>query len=115
MGAGESVFLHPAAGLEVTSDLQWVVYLELVLSSKPYLKGICAVKYRWLSKFLPRIKHKVQWIDREEPIKATKNVDTETKKPIKAKETSEQKERDVASQRARYLKRKSLKRQLKSL
>ena len=127
-----NVFVHPssraACSAKAFSSWHWIVYLEVVISnSKPYLRGICSVKYdSEFAKLLPRIGHKVQWN------KETQNDDEVAKRRTlnhkhseNAESVSNSKQNDlekeklrkeeVDSVKQRYLKRKMLKQRLQSL
>ena len=46
------VYIHPSS---VLSDIQpkWIVFHELVYTTKPYVRNVCAVEYKWVQPLLP--------------------------------------------------------------
>jgi len=128
--SGQNVFVHPASkwsasGGKGPADWKWIVYLEVVLSTKPYLRGICSVKFQWMAELLPRISNKIQWIkdspndqsassDNKVAVQSA-SIEYEPQKEIKSKEELKQRQREMDSVKARYLKRKMLRQKLKSM
>ena len=117
----DNVYIHPSSISTSMDELKWIIYLEITYTSKPYMKGICCIKYEWIKKLLPKCGHKIKWIESKE-----NDVDDENKSKTNQNESSgnnkndgnKNKKRekiDVNSVKERYLKRKMLKNKLKSL
>ena len=47
------VFIHPSSAL-FQRQPDWVLYYELVLTSKEYMREVCAIDPKWLVEFAPR-------------------------------------------------------------
>ena len=47
------VFIHPSSAL-FQRQPDWVIYYELVLTSKEYMREVCAIDPKWLPEFAPR-------------------------------------------------------------
>ncbi len=47
------VFIHPSSAL-FQRQPDWVVYFELVLTSKEYMREVCAIDPKWLVELAPR-------------------------------------------------------------
>nr|XP_054762833.1 probable ATP-dependent RNA helicase DHX40 [Lytechinus pictus] len=55
-GHGIGVFLHPSSCLFGRDDeLDWVIYNEVLLTSKVFMRTVCPVKYEWVKELLPRL------------------------------------------------------------
>jgi len=50
---GHPVYIHPGSSL-FQRQPEWVVYHELVLTSKEYMRAVLAVDPRWLVELAPR-------------------------------------------------------------
>ncbi len=48
----QSVYIHPSSAL-FQHQPEWVVYHELVMTTKEYMREICAVDPKWLVEFAP--------------------------------------------------------------
>ncbi|XP_072979819.1 pre-mRNA-splicing factor ATP-dependent RNA helicase DEAH1-like [Typha angustifolia] len=49
----QTVFLHPSSGFAQKTAPTWVVYHELVLTTKEYMRGITKVRPEWLHEIAP--------------------------------------------------------------
>lgn len=49
---GQSVFIHPSSAL-FNKNPEWVVYHELVLTSKEYMREVCNIEPKWLVDVAP--------------------------------------------------------------
>eukprot|EP01083_Nonionella_stella_P177873 626615_1 len=127
-----NVFIHPSSVSSLMSsssmDFKWVVYLDILYTSKPFMRGICGIKYEWIKTLLPKMGHRIQWFEPEEKertndtedlsIKSTMN---ETKQTTNVQESNriekneKKKPANIDSVKERYLRRKMLKNKLKSL
>lgn len=47
------VFIHPSSAL-FQRQPDWVIYHELVLTSKEYMREVCAIDPKWLVELAPR-------------------------------------------------------------
>uniref|UniRef100_A0A8B9KDY0 Activating signal cointegrator 1 complex subunit 3 n=1 Tax=Astyanax mexicanus TaxID=7994 RepID=A0A8B9KDY0_ASTMX len=52
----EPVFIHPSSALHKTLP-EFVVYQEVMETTKMYMKGVCAVQADWIPKLLPQYCH----------------------------------------------------------
>ncbi|XP_030624373.1 putative ATP-dependent RNA helicase DHX37 isoform X3 [Chanos chanos] len=52
----DPVFIHPSSALHKTLP-EFVVYQEIMETSKMYMKGVCAVQPEWIPKLLPQYCH----------------------------------------------------------
>jgi len=50
---GQPVYIHPASAL-FNHQPEWVLYHELVLTTKEYMRSVMAVDPRWLTELAPR-------------------------------------------------------------
>lgn len=50
---GQPVYIHPGSAL-FQQNPEWVLYHELVLTTKEYMRGVMAVDARWLVELAPR-------------------------------------------------------------
>ena len=51
------VFLHPTSALTVVSPPPFVLFHELVSTSRPYMRTVSAVKSKYLEPLLPKLQH----------------------------------------------------------
>jgi len=49
------LWIHPSSSLRTVLP-KWVVYQELVFTSKAFIRQICAIEYAWVEHLLPRLK-----------------------------------------------------------
>ena len=47
--------LHPSSSLAEVQP-KWVVYQELVFTTKPFMRHACAIEYKWVQKLLPKLR-----------------------------------------------------------
>ncbi|KAL1920521.1 uncharacterized protein VTP21DRAFT_898 [Calcarisporiella thermophila] len=50
---GTPVYIHPSSAL-YNKNPEWVIYHELVLTSKEYMREVTAIEPKWLTEFAPR-------------------------------------------------------------
>jgi len=50
---GQTVYLHPSSSL-FHKNPDWVIYHELVLTSKEYMREVTAIDPKWLPEFAPK-------------------------------------------------------------
>jgi len=112
------LWIHPSSSLKTVLP-KWVVYQELVFTSKPFIRQVCAIEYQWVEHLLPRLKSAD--IDKLVGRKVSELKDTELVAPsisnaemeigeIKTTVKTEQPEsgNKVETARERYLQRKRL-------
>ena len=123
-----NVYIHPSSmSCMEYGDIEWIVYLDILYTSKPFMRGVCAVKYEWIRKLLPKMNDSFAWMNGEEEKKedcdenkvedkVAAMTEDELQKLRQAEiEKAKQKQNNIDSVRARYLKRKMLRNELKSL
>lgn len=49
---GQGVFIHPSSAL-FNKNPEWVIYHELVLTSKEYMREVCSIEPKWLVDVAP--------------------------------------------------------------
>ncbi|XP_072168143.1 probable ATP-dependent RNA helicase DHX40 [Diadema setosum] len=55
-GHGTVVFVHPSSCLfSRDEELDWVIYHEVLLTSKVFMRTVCPIKYEWVKDLLPRL------------------------------------------------------------
>lgn len=47
--------LHPSSALAEVEP-KWVVYQELVFTSKPFMRHVCAIEFKWVQTLLPKLR-----------------------------------------------------------
>ena len=50
---GTTVYMHPSSSL-FNNNPQWVIYHELVLTTKEYMRSVCAIDPKWLIELAPK-------------------------------------------------------------
>eukprot|EP00898_Chlorokybus_atmophyticus_P004046 jgi/Chlat1/4642/Chrsp3S05597 len=50
---GQQVYIHPSSAL-FQAQPDWVIYFELVLTTKEYMREVCAIDPKWLVELAPR-------------------------------------------------------------
>jgi len=50
----QQVFMHPSCSVYQRSP-QWVIYHEIVLTTREYMRGICTIEPQWLPEIAPRL------------------------------------------------------------
>ena len=53
MVEGQPVYIHPGSAL-FQQNPEWVIYHELVLTTKEYMRSVMAIDGRWLVDLAPR-------------------------------------------------------------
>ncbi len=55
-GHASSVLVHPSSALHGQQDgLDWVIFHEVVWTSKPYMRTLCPIRYAWVKDLLPKL------------------------------------------------------------
>ena len=50
------VLIHPSSSMFGDSDdVEWILYHELVWTSKVFARTVCPVQYAWIKDLLPKI------------------------------------------------------------
>nr|CCA15532.1 DEAD/DEAH box RNA helicase putative [Albugo laibachii Nc14] len=83
IGGSELVQIHPSSTLfQRKSPPQWVVYSELVFTTKHYIRSVMAFEKEWLVEIAPRFfKKNVRFVS-SEPINSVKVIFQELKKMV---------------------------------
>jgi ATP-dependent RNA helicase DHX40 len=120
-GHGSVLHIHPSSALFGLEDsLDWIVFHEVVWTTRIYARTVCPVRYEWLKELLPRL-HVVDVhmlsssgeVDRsidEKPTVLTVSEQEQTAEdaePTVNKLSRRNNESSVAAARMRYLERKS--------
>ncbi|XP_070579352.1 probable ATP-dependent RNA helicase DHX40 isoform X2 [Ptychodera flava] len=120
-GHGTPVFIHPSSALfGQEADLDWLIFHEVVWTSKVFLRTVCPVRYEWIKDWLPRLHEldvyalsgclKMENQDQPESV-----TSTEIKIPVTSNEDADvdvtkmsrrNTESSIAEARRRYLERK---------
>ena len=51
-----SAYIHPGSALFGSEDsLDWIVYFELVETTKTYMRTVCPIRYSWVQELLPQL------------------------------------------------------------
>lgn len=55
-GHGSIVYIHPSSTLyNQETLLEWIIFHDVVVTSKIYVRTVCPVRYEWLRDLLPRL------------------------------------------------------------
>ncbi|XP_053130548.1 probable ATP-dependent RNA helicase DHX40 isoform X2 [Hemicordylus capensis] len=55
-GHGSTVYIHPSSTLHgQEGQLDWVLFHDVLVTSKVYLRTVCPVRYEWVKELLPRL------------------------------------------------------------
>ncbi|KAJ4912425.1 RNA helicase family protein [Raphanus sativus] len=74
----QTVYVHPSSGLFGASPKKWLVYHELVLTTKEYMRHITEMKPEWLVEIAPHY-YKLKDIEEAQPKKKTQSRSRSTK------------------------------------
>merc|ERR1712129_39582 len=88
-----NVFVHPSAMSSIEwKNIDWIVYLDIMYTSKPFMRGVCAIKYEWIRKLLPKVNEKFAWMhaNQEDEQKNDDFVVREVIEPMKVKQSKEE-------------------------
>lgn len=75
MVEGQPVYIHPSSSL-FNRQPEWVLYHELVLTTKEYMRGTMAIDPKWLTELAPR------FYQRSDPTRLTKRKRMERIEPL---------------------------------
>ncbi|KAJ7422155.1 DEAH-box helicase 40 [Willisornis vidua] len=70
-GHGSIVYIHPSSTLyNQESLLEWIIFHDVTVTSKIYVRTVCPVRYEWVKDLLPRLHqidaHELSSVAREE-------------------------------------------------
>lgn len=55
-GHGSMVHIHPSSSLfENEKDLDWVMFHDVMVTSKVYIRTLCPIRYEWVKDLLPKL------------------------------------------------------------
>uniref|UniRef100_A0A8D2L3D9 RNA helicase n=1 Tax=Varanus komodoensis TaxID=61221 RepID=A0A8D2L3D9_VARKO len=55
-GHGSTVYIHPLSALfGQEAELEWILFHDVLVTSKVYLRTVCPVRYDWIQDLLPRL------------------------------------------------------------
>ncbi|XP_063152453.1 probable ATP-dependent RNA helicase DHX40 isoform X3 [Candoia aspera] len=55
-GHGSIAYIHPSSALHDQEDqLDWILFHDVVVTSKIYLRTVCPIRYAWVQDLLPRL------------------------------------------------------------
>nr|XP_054503055.1 probable ATP-dependent RNA helicase DHX40 isoform X3 [Agelaius phoeniceus] len=55
-GHGSIVYIHPSSALyNQETLLEWIIFHDVAVTSKIYVRTVCPVRYEWLRELLPRL------------------------------------------------------------
>lgn len=120
-GHGSMVHIHPSSSLfENEKDLNWVMFHDVMVTSKVYIRTVCPIRYEWVKDLLPKL-HEVDVYElsnvareevTEEEMAKWENKEAEKRlQEASAEEALKKLEKrnddaSVSDARARYLQRK---------
>ncbi|XP_060929170.1 probable ATP-dependent RNA helicase DHX40 [Limanda limanda] len=129
-GHGSMVHIHPSSSLcDQEGKLNWVIFHDMLVTSRVYIRTVCPVRYEWVKDLLPKLHevdvYELSNVAREE-VTDEEMVKWETKEAAKRqpevstedvlnKHEKRNNEASVSDARARYLQRKQQRDQNKTL
>uniref|UniRef100_A0A3Q2GNN9 RNA helicase n=1 Tax=Cyprinodon variegatus TaxID=28743 RepID=A0A3Q2GNN9_CYPVA len=129
-GHGSMVHVHPSSSLfEQEAELNWVIFHDVLVTSKTYIRTVCPIRYEWVKDLLPKL-HEVdvyelssvarQEVTEDEMVKweskeAAKRQQEASAEDVMKKLEKRNTEDSVSDARARYLQRKQQREQRKAL
>ncbi|KAM6946183.1 LOW QUALITY PROTEIN: putative ATP-dependent RNA helicase DHX40 [Aplochiton taeniatus] len=128
-GHGSKVHIHPSSSLfDQEEELDWVIFHDLLVTSRVYVRTVCPIRYEWVKDLLPKL-HEVdvyelssvareevtdEEVARWETNKAGRNPTDGSEEDALKKIAKRNDERSVNDARARYLQRKLERQQSKA-
>ncbi|KAM8903732.1 putative ATP-dependent RNA helicase DHX40 isoform 2-T3 [Spinachia spinachia] len=128
-GHGSMVHIHPSSSLfDHEGELNWIVFHDVLVTSKVYIRTACPIRYDWVKDLLPKLHevdvYELSSVAREE-VTDEEMMKWETREAAKRqpevpiedvmkKLEKRNNETDVSDARARYLQRKQQRRQNKA-
>uniref|UniRef100_A0A3B3BJ91 RNA helicase n=1 Tax=Oryzias melastigma TaxID=30732 RepID=A0A3B3BJ91_ORYME len=126
-GHGSMVHIHPSSSLfEQETELNWVIFHDVMVTSRVYIRTVCPIRYDWVKDLLPKLHevdvYELSSVAREE-VTDDEMKKWETKEAAKRQQGSKvmkklekrNNEATVSDARARYLERKKQRQQSKAL
>ncbi|XP_048468495.1 probable ATP-dependent RNA helicase DHX40 isoform X2 [Rhincodon typus] len=120
-GHGSAVHIHPSSILfDQESQLDWVIFHDVIVTSKIYVRTLCPVRYEWVKDLLPKL-HEVDvyqlssiakdevagsTTQQREALNKTKKQSEQTLEVVQKKLEKRNDEKSISEARARYLQRK---------
>ncbi|XP_037533688.1 probable ATP-dependent RNA helicase DHX40 [Nematolebias whitei] len=120
-GHGSMVHIHPASSLfEKEAELNWVIFHDVLVTSRVYVRTVCPIRYEWVKDLLPKL-HEVdvyelssvarEEVTEEEVMKwetreAAKRQQEVSAEAVMKKLERRNNETTLSDARARYLQRK---------
>nr|XP_034995860.1 probable ATP-dependent RNA helicase DHX40 [Zootoca vivipara] len=120
-GHGSTVYIHPSSALrDQEAQLEWILFHDVLVTSKVYVRMVCPVRYEWVQDLLPRL-HKIDAYElssmareevTEEEMAKWRNKEDLKKQNEKATDKSAKKmekrndNQSISDARARFLERK---------
>ncbi|XP_048412986.1 probable ATP-dependent RNA helicase DHX40 isoform X2 [Stegostoma tigrinum] len=120
-GHGLAVHIHPSSILfDQESQLNWIIFHDVIVTSKIYVRTLCPVRYEWVKDLLPKL-HEVDvyqlssiakdevagsTTQQREALNKTKKQSEQTLEVIQKKLEKRNDEKSISEARARYLQRK---------
>ncbi|XP_069768028.1 probable ATP-dependent RNA helicase DHX40 isoform X2 [Narcine bancroftii] len=120
-GHGSVVHIHPSSVLfDQESQLDWIIFHDVLVTSKIYMRTLCPIRYEWVKDLLPKLHeidvYQLSSVARDE---ATKRMAQQSSNRHQVKRQTEQSleealrklekrndEKSISDARARYLQRK---------
>ncbi|XP_014463640.1 probable ATP-dependent RNA helicase DHX40 [Alligator mississippiensis] len=119
-GHGSLVHIHPSSALyDQEPQLEWIIFHDVLVTSKIYVRTVCPIRYEWVKDLLPKL-HEVdayelssvareevteeeitKWKNKEDLRRQHETTDTSAKKVEKRND-----DKSIQDARARYLQRK---------
>uniref|UniRef100_A0A8C5UEQ5 RNA helicase n=1 Tax=Malurus cyaneus samueli TaxID=2593467 RepID=A0A8C5UEQ5_9PASS len=110
-GHGSIVYIHPSSTLyNQETLLDWIIFHDVVVTSKIYVRTVCPVRYEWVKELLPRL-HQVDAYELSSVAREEVTEEEITKMCISDENSVRKMERrndeqSIQDARARYLERK---------
>ncbi|XP_067866807.1 probable ATP-dependent RNA helicase DHX40 isoform X2 [Heterodontus francisci] len=120
-GHGSVVHIHPSSILfDQESQLDWIIFHDVMVTSKIYVRTLCPVRYEWVKDLLPKL-HEIDvyqlssvardemtegTTQRRETLYKTKKQSEEALEEVLRKLEKRNNEKSISDARARYLQRK---------
>lgn len=128
-GHGSMVHIHPSSTLfDQEAQLDWVIFHDLLVTSRIYIRTVCPIRYDWVKDLLPKL-HEVdvyelssvareevtdeevaKWVTKEAAKRQTEGSAEDLFKKLEKRND----ESSVSDARARYLQRKQERQQGKA-
>ncbi|XP_017275570.1 probable ATP-dependent RNA helicase DHX40 [Kryptolebias marmoratus] len=128
-GHGSMVHIHPASSLfDQEADLNWIVFHDVLVTSRVYVRTVCPIRYEWVKDLLPKLHevdvYELSSVAREEVTdeevtkwetrEAAKRQQEVSAEDVRKKLERRNDETTLSDARARYLQRKQQRQQSKA-